>query len=412
MLELLTMENIDTEQNLKAISLSKHYQKAFDLCAGMLNLDKKFILAFYPFLVIQLFLHLSSTPFDQSTLIYALVASKIFSLLFLYLVARRWIEKLKMTKSTFSTNNLLLFFAFAFVQTCLLYLPILAQVSTASATLKSLFIFLLIPSIYLILKYYFYFVAIVAGVKSPAEVISFAQYFTLKDPLIGLKPIICGLGITTILQGIVSIPAPDGRSLILVALSLGFSGLFWVLHTYMAVAIALIFMNDSQWRQLDLDPYREGRFATIAINSPSWIKPIIEPKNAIKMLIIGGLISIGNILTAQSMKPAPEITLVSNQYKEQQIELTLELQDHDYKFNGFTPLGFFIAGEQRKTLSSNPEKILINNQEWSLTKPLPRESGKIEVKLYLKSELSHEELSKLKDVYLWYNFYKVMPLKF
>lgn len=223
-----------------------------------------------------------------------------------------------------------------------------------------------------------------------------AKNFIINDKLLPFKVIGISAGIPLLWAGVFYLAYPDGRELISSMIAQGAWGIYWIISSYLTLAV---YLNSNP---KDLEPYLEQRLQMIALQGN------INTKNNLTLALIGLLLIGANTLRSLEEIPSPSIIIESVNADHNNVIVNLDLRDEQFKFTGFVPYYFSLRGESGSVLSKNPTKILEDSSPIIFLKRKDR--AKLE--LTFLTDRSGEGLTGLKDLYLWYKNVKLGQIVF
>ena len=388
-------------------------KEAATLAAALIRSDFQFLLGIYPILVLPQILG-NFVLFEHTAGIAILFAlSRSIEVGLLFVVTRRLFNKLSLAPKSWSFQAFGKFLFVGFFIWLLLILPgIPAMIFERQNISFALHLLLVLPGLFCWYRYYFYFVPLGASQDiSIKEALSSSASFINADPFLPFRTLVAPIGVWLFLTSLPFLPYPDGRDLTFVIAADILSGSFWVLSTYLSLAFAIIYIGDPSWRLLGLDPYRTSRIDTLKHRAPPLITKILSPKGSFFVLLALGipfwLINLGRLL---DLPPAPEITLISASALNNQVQIVLDLKDEKYKYRGFQPLNFHLAGE-KESISRNPDKATVEGLEGNRLLSLYPAKDPVKLTLAFTTSRSGRALLELEDLFLWYKGVKITQVR-
>jgi hypothetical protein len=378
---------------------------------------RDFSFAMKCFLVLVLapsFVILSGSEVAQNSFL-LLIAQRFIELSVLYLITSRWIALMKIKKndieSKVSSYSFFRLIFFGFLVWIVIVTPILMQLVPGDDLFKIFFLTLLFPGIYIWLNYYFYFIAIILGEKTWPEIKDCTTNITHNKFLAPFATILGPLALMSMLMVLISLLSPDGRLPIMIWTEILASSAFWILSTYLSIAMFFTNISEKYWYEAGFDPYREARLSTICNNRVLNFSRALEPKNAVKIFFVSLLFWVVNAVRLESMPPTAKIKVTEMRVGKEITSVDISAEDPEYKLRNFHPHFFVLAGNERTPLSSIPEKIvnLDTNAPWN---PLEHnEEDSIRLRLDFRTTRSGDAMRQVEDVYLWYRQTKIEHLK-
>lgn len=360
-----------------------------------------------------------------SNLAYVAFLDGILGLLFVFIVSWRWRNKLSRQKKSITSHTVLVFFLLGFAQWALYSLPMLMLLTPLPQPATFGLLMLCCIGMVLSYRFFFYFFPAILGLGSFKQILIIAHSYYLQDRSLAIKVLLAPFAIAMFFSHAVLVFYPDQRDTLTVFLSLALSGIFTVLATYLGLAASIVHLDDINWRQANLDPYRQDRLATVAFHSPKWLENQLVFKPALFTLLFAGMLILGNYFKAESMAPAAKLKIVdyslssiateankeaeSDLKNRSKLKLTLDLNDSEYKFRGFSPSNFRLAGESGRIVAFSPSSIIFSGKSLDTADVLPRKE-QLELTIEFETTRETQELSRLKDLYLYYRSYQWMKL--
>lgn len=341
------------------------------------------------------------------------ILDRLFELTFLFAVGRRWLIRFKaspLSPLAGLRSYLLLMFT-GFVFWLLFSIPLLVIIGSISIAVKSVFVFMLLPATLLALKFYMYFFPLTLGISNMREVLNMASGFLNTDRALPLRILAAPAGWSLLLAGLARLPSPDGRLPVLDGISVLCLASFWVFSTYLSIAAGLRCLDDLNWKRFALEPYRQARLTTLIVQAPGLAGRLLTPRSGLILMLIGGLVWLGNLQRLATLPPAAEIKLQKIEVSENRAILELEVTDPDYSLRGFVPLYFALAGQNREILSAYPVRATLKQSGTDALFGLPSSPGAV-LELEFTTDRDQDSLLALEDAYLWYRHARITLLNF
>lgn len=349
---------------------------------------------------------------SEGAVIMLRVFARVLDLAFLYVV---WVQTLrKLSRNEFSGS----FYSFGLLLIigCLTWIAMLVPgVFAGPQTLTGAAPLLLPLSLTALIcsyVFFFYHVPLILNHRSPRKILSLAYSFVARDWLLPVKVMAGPAGLMYLMLGLIAIPAPDGRYAAALYLSDLIGGTFWVLCTYTGLAAALLYLTDDDWRSAKLDPYRQARLTTLAMQSSEILKFILKPSHGYQMLAVSLIVWAGNYARLSEMPPTPHISVVSLHAQDRRVHLSLDLTDERFSFRGFQPLHFRLGGAKGKWISNFPERASIPGDPRDARFGFSTAATKNRLLLEFVADRPHDELAELEDLFLWYRGARLLKLNF
>lgn len=382
----------------------------YSVASGLIAQDYKILPLLYLLLI---FPQLISNFFEEMPALLQLSLERLAQLVFISIVTLRWIKTFKKENLKLNVRSLIAYFITGYLVWMTVLMPLLIPVVEGNMSgAASLSVFLLIPALFLLNKYFFYFFPMLNGITNPRKVMESSLSITQAERNLPYKTLITGFGYLSLIVTSLLAFSPDGRSLtvnFLVGLA---SGILWLIHTYVSLGAALVHWSDKDWHENKLEPYRNARLASISFAAPRLLTHFLLPKQGLLALSVSLLIWFGNMLALEGLKPAPEITIVSAAMKDDKtLSVVLDLEDKEYEFRGFQPLFFHLAGEKGVVVSEGVKVFDPAKPEDDIKFGLQQSDQKVKLQLDFQCTRNAEGMKKLEDLYLWYRSYRLYKIK-
>jgi hypothetical protein len=216
---------------------------------------------------------------------------------------------------------------------------------------------------------------------------------------------------TLLITAILSMPYPDGRSLVWLAAAASAEGLFWILSTYTALGLAVTLFKATDWRAAGLDHYRAQRLKTLELQGGKTLPKILAPKFGACILGVALCFAGGNLLRHLKQPPAAKVEIRNVAFADYKLRIELALEDREFKYRGFQPAAFSVAsknGFQRvegiESLSEQPDKKEIVGMISS------KDGAPTTLYLSFSSSKTESALRAMDNLWLWYKLTPILPL--
>ena len=374
---------------------------AFSLASALIFHDRAKLIYLYLALIAP---QLSAFYFYEINSLILIVAERFCQLFFLAYITLFWIAAFKKENNRTNTKGVPVYLFTGLLVWLTLLIPFLLQMSPETpALVRNLSFLALIPALFLLYKYFFYFFPILNGITKPSHFLPSALSITADRANLPIRSLIPALGWMSLISSTITALSPDGRSLYAVFLLNLCSGIFWLINCYIALAMALIYWSDKDWHDAGMDPYRSARIAALIISAPKLLTHLLMPKQGLIALLVSLFIWFANILNLESTPPAAEIKIIQSQMiSEDEVEIRLHIQDRKYMLRGFQPVNFSLAGETRVPISEKLLSAKLESAEKEAAFILPRTSESLVLILKFKTLRKGENLKNLEDLFLWY----------
>lgn len=223
-----------------------------------------------------------------------------------------------------------------------------------------------------------------------------SRSFVVSDKLLPFRIIGISAGIPLIWAGVFYLLYPDGREIVSSISAQGAWGIFWVISSYLCLAVFL------SSKPKNFEPYLEQRLETISLQGK------LTPKNCVTLAMIGALLIAANTLRSLEQPPSPTILIENVKADGNNVIVSLDLKDESFNFTGFVPYYFSLRGESGTTISKNPKSVL----EGKTSIIFVRRKDRTKLELTFSTDRSGEGLTGLKDLYLWYKNVKLGQIVF
>lgn len=383
-------------------------QRAASLACGMLFQDGSRVLLLFVILSLSAPFRLSGTGTPGSLDLSLEFVHHCLRIFVLYLIGTHWIQKFKKTGSTTydPKSILLVLFAYGSATWALRYAPLLLAGIAVEPPGSILISAIVIPGLFLYYITFFYFFPVLLGFREPRAVYFGAMHFIRTDWLLPIKVVIAPAAITLLLDGMLAFFSPENTLPVIAASRVLIWEIFFIISTYMSLAVGFVILPGIEWRQHNLEPYRDARFTTLALQAPSYLGKLLETKNGFKILFVALLLGIANFAVLATTPPGASIAVDSIELDKNTLSLTLQLSDPENKFKTFSPIWFSVAGPEGESVTRNrqADSIAINGVPLANMSDALSYIGESSMKLTLQYETTRpaEDMRLLEDLHLWY----------
>lgn len=306
----------------------------------------------------------------------------------------------------------------AFLRTCLFgfalwgmcTLPLIIAMLSPQSSLMVPAIFLLVIGIVWSLRYYFY--SLPAALLGASLKGSAAQAYCMskKAPRAALGSIAGPLAIMLLLVALCSVPYPDGRSLLWSALSSACEGAFWLLATYTTLGFGLGLVDEHDWREAGLDPYRTERLDTLRVQGGGFLSKMIMPRAALQIFFVSVLVFLANLARDFQEPPAARVAVKSVAVDGEVLKVTLEVSDPEFRLRGFVPVAFSVATQTGSPISKELLSVSRDPSAQKMEAALPLNAEPVILYLQFRTAKTPEVLQGLDNMWLWYKFAPVAAI--
>jgi hypothetical protein len=382
----------------------------YNVSAGLIVRDIKIIPALYLIIILP---HLFAFFYDEIPSVILLILERACQIIFLSIITIRWLNVFRLTPAKPRFKSLFLYFGVGFIVWMIVTIPFLIQaLGDLPPNLNGIGMLLVVPALYLLYKYFFYFFPILNGISSPTKIMESSITINRGEPNLPIKTLLPALGFFSLITASFMALSPDGRSLSVNLVISLFAGIFWFLHCYVSLGASLLYWNQKDWHECKLDPYRNARLASISIAAPKILSHFLQPKQGLIALCVSLLVWFANMMSLEITPPAAAITGVQASIKDKNtVSLSLDVEDKEYKLRGFQPMHFSLAGEKRAPVCEEVTKAVIKGESEDRSYILPETPDKLALEIEFKCERDEEALKKLEDLYLWYRGVKLDKIK-
>ena len=290
-------------------------------------------------------------------------------------------------------------------------IPSLGATFAASGAFVAPLLFLFFIGTFFVFRLYFYYVVYGLLGGTLRDGLKAAGNLSRREPSAAVRSMIAPLAVTMLVVGLCSIPSPDGRSLVWSTASSAAEGLFWLLSTYTGLAFALVLIDESEWRAAGLDPYRRERLKTLEAQGKASRFLWLSPRAGVKIFIVALLVVVSNLVQALQAPPSAQVVVEKCVASDHRISVEVSVTDQEHHFRGFNPMAFTIKTETGHVVSTHLLKVSLSPEGEPLQGPLPDAPGPLTLYLQFRSNKNGDVLSSLDNMWLWYNFKALMPVR-
>lgn len=410
---MVNSENFDNSRNpvlLARDSALKQYRDGIMVASSLLQRDFFKVLLLWPLLfAVSVSAHFIS-PLSFKMLTALTLIERAGSTLFFFIIARKWAKDFSVHKSAPGALAFLRLLAVNLSIWFLISLPSLFDALYTSTVLQVTYLFILLPTLGFLLQFYFYFIPILYGVKSWREIfresLMFISYHRALPIKLILGPLIFSIFFVALFHAI----SPDGRYLWVTILMDIAESLFWIVNTYLCLGVGFSILSYRVHTPTGIDPYLRSRLDTLRAFASEILTPIISPANSLKYAIVASLILYANFVRLWETPPRVKMNISSVAVDKDQLKVTIEADDPEYRFRGFNPSLLHIAGETGEELSNKNPKIRIDGQSIEDKVSIWKDQPKMHLAITFTLINRSEEIKNLKDVHLWYGRVKLNHL--
>lgn len=290
-------------------------------------------------------------------------------------------------------------------------LPSLAATFATESAFVAPLLFLFFIGTFFVFRLYFYYVVYGFLGGTLRDGLRAAISLSRREPTAAVRSMIAPLAVTVLAVGLCSMPSPDGRSLVWATASSAAEGVFWLLSTYTGLAFALLLIDESEWRSAGLDPYRRERVKTLEAQGKASRFMWLSPRSGVKIFLAALVLVVSNLVQALQASPSAEVVVEKCEAAEHRLFLAIQLTDVEHHFRGFNPMAFTVKTQTGHVVSTHLLKVSLSPDGDPLKGPLPSGPGPQRLYVEFRSNKTGEVLSSLDNMWLWYNFKPLMPIR-
>jgi hypothetical protein len=294
----------------------------------------------------------------------------------------------------------------------LLAMPLLGiAVNSGSGASSLLFVVLGVFGVVWCLRVYFYFaVAGILGLPiSPA--LAHAVRMSRENGTAALRSLVVPCGLTMLLTALLTMPSPDGRSVVWMTIASSAECVFWILSTYTALGYALAAFGESEWRGAGLTPYRQERLATIQKQGGTQLPRYLRPKAGFVMGLVAFLCMGANLGRQLNEPPAANIVIKNVTVADYSIKVELQVEDRTYKFRGFHPVAFSIKTKTGFAVANSLTTVALTPDGTGIVGALSSSDGSPQsIFLTFSTGKTAAALKGLDNVWLWYQLQPLVAI--
>ena len=216
---------------------------------------------------------------------------------------------------------------------------------------------------------------------------------------------------TLLLTALLSMPYPDGRSLVWLAAASTAEGLFWILSTYTALGLAITLFSEADWRAAGLDHYRVQRLGTLERQGGKTLPKFLAPKFGACLLGVALCFAAGNLLRYLKEPPAAKVDIKKVTVTDYKLHIELAVEDREFKYRGFQPAFFSVASKNGFQRLEGIEAVSLQPDKKEIIAMIDSRDG-APTSLYLSfsSNKTESALRSMDNLWLWYKYEPLLPL--
>lgn len=380
----------------------------FGLAAGLIWNDRFVVLPFVIVLALSAGFDLVLESLGYSSWVPVVALDRMLQICVVTWIVLRWRNRLQSPQAAL-LNPLRLAARIALVSVAssvLLAMPLMGiAVNSGAGAGSLLFVVLGVFGLVWCLRVYFYF-AVIGILGLPVRpALARSVRMSRDDGLAAVRSLIVPCGLTMLLTALLTIPSPDGRSVVWMTIASSAECVFWILSTYTALGYALTVFGESEWREAGLTPYRHERLTTIQKQGGAQLPIYLRPKAGVVMCLLAFICMGANLGRQLNDPPAARVVVKSVSVADYLIKVELEVEDHTYKFRGFHPVAFSIKTKTGFTVANSLTTVSLTPDGAGVVAALPSGDGSLR-SLYLtfSTGKTAAALKGLDNIWLWYQF--------
>jgi hypothetical protein len=385
----------------------------FALAAGLLWNDRFLLLPLLIVLAMAGLADLALQSFGISNWTGVMVLDRVLQILVVTFIVLRWRKRLQVTQAA-PLNGTRLAARIAIVSitsTVLLAVPFLGFAVNPGGASALLFLVCGVLGVVWCLRVYFYF-AVVGILGSPVVAgLARAVLMSKGDGMAALRSLVVPCALTMLLTALLTMPSPDGRSVVWMTAASSAEGIFWILSTYSALGYALAMFNESEWRTAGLTPYRRERLSTIQMQGGATLARYLRPKFGLWMCLGAMCCMAANLARQVNEPPAASVVVKSVTVADYLIKVELEVEDREYKFRGFHPMAFSVKSKTGFAIANSMTAASLTADGTGFIGPINSKDGAQQrIFLTFSSGKTAAALRALDNVWLWYQFQPLVAI--
>lgn len=401
------------EQRSAASQQRKPAVDPFSVAAGLLWNDRYVLIPLCLVLGLSAVFDLLLDSVGSSNWMAVVALDRLLQISVITWIVLRWRKRLQATQGPVP-NPVRLTARIAVVSVAasvLLAMPLLGIATNPGGGGSLLFVALGVVGIIWCLRVYFYFAAV--GILGSSIVPGLAQAVRISraDGMAALRSLIVPCGVTMFLTALLTIPSPDGRSVVWMTAASLTECVFWILSTYSALGYALTAFSESEWRMAGLTPYRHERLSTIQLQGGERLPKYLRPKFGFLMCAAALCCMAANLARQLSEPPAVNIAIKNVVVADYSIKVELEVEDRTYKFRGFHPVAFSIKTKTGFGVSNALSAVSLDPDGTGIIGALTSDDGAPRsLFLTFSSGKTAAALRGLDNIWLWYQFQPLVAI--
>jgi hypothetical protein len=399
------MSEIARDESGKSQSLKTGRPDPYGIAAGMLWNDRALLIPLALFLAISMALDLALKSYDASSWTLVAIVDRFLQIAVVAFIALRWRRRLQAQNAN-SLSGIRLAARIAPVSIAssfLLIAPFIGFALNPGGITNFLFVVLGTLGIVWSLRVYFYF-AVVAFMGSLAKPsLARAVAMAKADGTAALRTLVAPCALTMLLTALFTLPSPSGSSLLWMSIASAAECVFWILSTYTAIGYALTAFGDSEWRAAGLTPYRSERLSTLQAQGGARLARYLTPRFGLGLSLLALTLMIANLGRQFSEPPAARVEIKRVEISDYLIKLELEVEDRQYLFRGFHPVGFSVKTQTGFAAVNSLASVSLTADGTGFVGSLTSKDGSPQtIFLTFSSGKTAAALKGLDNLWLWY----------
>ncbi|MBX7143732.1 MAG: hypothetical protein K1X79_04715 [Oligoflexia bacterium] len=397
-------EQTDTKPRIDLTSLSK-------AAAGMLLSDGLLLLWLYPVVVLPRCLGSYLIPTNSNAVLYIYAVERLFYILFALVIASRWVRRVFPQAEEVKLSGLALSLLIGFGLWFSYIVPIAAQFLPLPNMDRTMLAVLLLPAIVMNLHFFFFLIPIALGHVRLGEILTLSRTLISDDRWIGPRCLLGPVAVLFLFQAVIAGFSPDQRHVSVSLLSDFFSGIYWLLGTYLSTAVGIHLAQQHS----TIFPRALQQASTLteaSLSSTNWLSASFMPGKGFVMLCLGCLVWAGNLMRLAELPPAATIKIEKVSVQEGKVRFELKIQDPLYKLRGFHSIFLSLASEQRTPLAQFPSRAVAIDSKTDVLFGFPLSPDLQHVGVEFDTGRKDDDIKSLKDIFLWYRNTKLAKVEF
>jgi|GEM_PF-1400731 len=377
----------------------------FGIAAGMLWNDRAILIPLAIFLAFSVVLDIFLKSYDISSWTAVAIVDRVLQIIVVAFISLRWRRRL-LAQVANSLNGFKLAARIAPVSIAssfLLIVPFIGFAVNPGGATTFLFVLLGILGIVWSLRVYFYFAVVAFMGSLPGPSLTRAVAMSKSDGTAALRTLVVPCALTMLLTALLTLPSPSGRSLFWMSLASSAESVFWILSTYTAIGYALTAFGDGEWRAAGLTPYRAERLSTLQAQGGKILARYLTPRFGFGISLLALTLMIANLGRQLSEPPDARVAIKKVEVSDYSLKLELEVEDRQYLFRGFHPVGFSVKTQTGFGVVNSLTAVSLTEGGDGFVGSIPsKDGGPQSLFLTFSSGKTAAALKGLDNLWLWY----------